>query len=263
MLRKTKYMREGNSMEGRIVFIQHEKGYGRINTQNKEIGFLTFYLSSLKTKVKTGDTVSFEIKKSKTTGKKYAVNVCPVFRNDSKFNTEDKQVWCKEGERLENEFIKKAVPLLGIDLRINPEKEKNACAIDLVDYTNHRFADVKSQSTPFFTAANYDYKYLNQIMKYDPTYTVTFNKKDYENYKVRYPECDIYFWIEWQQTKYSNITVENLSGVWRAKFVDMAKKIENCEVYIHQYMHRKDDDVNAKESYLFALNDDTVFKRLL
>lgn len=76
--------------------------------------------------------------------------------------------------------------------------------------------------------------------KYDSRFTVTFNKKDYENYSKNYPECDIYWCINWTQLKYNNTVIKGLDGVWLAKFSDMAKKIESCDIYLHKYVHRKD-----------------------
>lgn len=51
--------------------------------------------------------------------------------------------------------------------------------------------------------------------------------------------------------------------MWRAKFIDMANKIEIGEVYLQEYLYRKNDDINAKDSYLFDLRDITVYERLL
>ena len=46
-------------------------------------------------------------------------------------------------------------------------------------------------------------------------------------------------------------------------YPEFKKSIQNNEVVLHEYLHRKDDDHNAKESYLFNLADQTVFERLL
>lgn len=249
-------------MEGRISYIDNSKGYGYIKTENKEIGDLSFYFEANSCTMSKDDTVSFEITTSKKTGKKYAKNVKSVVRNASKYNTEDKQKWCKEGEQLEKAFVENIVPKLSIKLDINPQKKTNPYAIDLIDYTNKKYADLKSQNTPFFTAGRYKYGKEKEI-QYDAQFTVTFNKKDYENYKKNYPNCDIYWCINWTQLTYGSNTIKPLDGVWVAKFSDMANKIEQNEVYLHEYIHRKDDDVNAKDSYLFDLSDETVFKKLI
>lgn len=167
--------------------------------------------------------------------------------------------WYIWGESEENDFVKHIVPKLGIDLRINSEKAQNPWEIDLFDYTHNRYADLKVQNTPFFTAGRYMYG----GMPYNPTYTVTFNRKDYENYIERHPDCDIYFWVYWKQLTYRDISVNELYGVWRASFSRMAQKIQAGEVALHHYMHRVNDDHNAKDSYLFNLVDATVFERLI
>lgn len=95
--------------------------------------------------------------------------------------------WYIWGESEENDFVKHIVPKLGIDLRINSEKAQNPWEIDLFDYTHNRYADLKVQNTPFFTAGRYMYG----GMPYNPTYTVTFNRKDYENYIERRPPYTI------------------------------------------------------------------------
>lgn len=146
-----------------------------------------------------------------------------------------------------------------IDLRKNPAKILTPWEIDLYDYTNNHPADLKTQNTPFFTCGKYRYG----SSSYNPQYTVTFNKKDFENYRDNHPDCDIYFWINWKQLHYYNITINPLCGVWRAPFAKMAKKITSGEVALHTYQHRINDDHNAKDSYLFSLDDTSIFERLL
>lgn len=80
---------------------------------------------------------------------------------------------------------------------------------------------------------------------------------------MNYPACDIYFWVNWEQTSYRNIVVMEVQGVWRARFERMAEKILAYEVALHAYQNRVDDDHNAKESYLFDLQDSTVFEKVL
>lgn len=200
----------------------------------------------------------FEVVTSKA-GRRYAKFISLVERNQVRFNTENRSWWYVWGEDEEKDFVTHIVPRLGIDLRINPQKMEEPWAIDLYDYTHNRYADLKTQKTPFFTAGKYKY---GRVF-YDPTYTVTFNKKDYDRYIQKYPTCDIYFWINWQQLSYNHISVKKLYGVWRAPFMKMARKIQVGEVALHTYQHRMDDDHNAKESYLFNLSDDKVFERLI
>lgn len=128
-----------------------------------------------------------------------------------------------------------------------------------MDYSNNRPADLKTQTTPFFKVSKYKYKGV----RCDPAYSVTFNRKDYENYKQNYPNCDIYFWVCWKQLEYKGITVPKINGVWRGVFSKMAMCIESGSAPLHPYVHRKDDDHNAKDSFVFNLLDEEVFERLI
>ncbi|MBE5980650.1 MAG: hypothetical protein E7249_16240 [Paenibacillaceae bacterium] len=245
-------------MEGRIIFINSVKGYGEIDTQNDTFKRLRFYLNKLKISVQIDDTVSFEIKTSQA-GNKYATNLIKVQRNKSKYNTEDKPKWYAEGESKEFWFIREIEPRLDVDLIINPEKKVKPWVIDFYDKTNNKYADLKTQNTPFFTAKKYKYGEI----PYDPTYTVTFNRKDYEYYKLKYQDSDIYWNIKWEQLEYKGEQILYVNGIWRSKFQNLLSKIEKGEVYLHQYEHRVNDDKNAKDSYLFDLRDQDVFERLI
>lgn len=245
-------------MEGILISLDPEAKRGRVDTRNDGIGILPIYFREIPESVKINCTVVFNVAIS-SGGRRYAKFISVADRNQALFNTEDRTQWYNWGEEEEKDFVKHIVPKLGIDLRINPEKVNKPWEIDLFDYTHNRYADLKSQKTPFFTAG----KYMYGGVPYDPTYTVTFNKKDYESYREKHPDSDIYFWVYWMQLTYKNIRVNELYGVWRGSFSKMAEKIQAGEVALHVYKHRVDDDHNAKESYLFHLEDAAVFERLI
>jgi hypothetical protein len=92
----------------------------------------------------------------------------------------------QHGHELGDEFIKICNERLGLKARINPDKGENSYALALI--VDGRLADLKVQNTPFFKARE----------KYgvDPTYAITFNRKDYNSYKSKYLDIDIYFWVE-------------------------------------------------------------------
>lgn len=180
-------------------------------------------------------------------------------RNDTVFNTEDRTKWYSLGENKEFEFVSKIVPSLDVQLIINPEKANDPTVIDLWDVTNNRPADLKVQTTPFSSSDRYIYK----GSKYNPQFTVTFNKKDYEKYKTTYPNCDIYFWVKWEQLSYNDKSVFPMDGVWRASIGKMIEYIETGEVSLHEYIFRKNDNHNARESYLFLLTDSDIFQKLI
>lgn len=246
-------------MEGILISLNRKERIGKVDTRNNQLKVLTIYFgNTIPQNICENCTVEFEVKAS-AVGNTYAKFTSVVERNQAVFNTEDRNLWYSWGEDYEKDFIEKIVPLIGVDIRKNPEKESCPWAIDLFDFTNKRPADLKVQNTPFFTAGKYRYG----KNPYNPGYTVTFNKKDHENYILNNPSCDIYFWVNWTQLDYKGIHVERLNGVWRASFSVMDSKIQSGIVALHTYLHRIYDDHNAKESYLFLLSDTSVFERML
>ena len=239
-------------MEGRIKYLDREKALGCIETHNRQIENVWFRLRD--DSLQVDDTVSFHPERD-SRGGCFTREVTLVERNKMRRSTEDKLAWCAEGQREEKDFVDTVVPHLHRDIIINPEKKTNPYAIDLVDRDQRRYADLKKQTTPFFSAAKQD-------PRYHPRFTVTFNKKDYRRYREQYPGCDIYFWVDWWPLSGYGVSIQPLKGVWVASFASMAALIESGQLYLHQYDHRKTDDVNAKDSYLFDLRH-PIFQRLL
>ena len=237
-------------MLGRIKVLNLEKKYGYIRSEETKKDYCFWFLEV--GDLKKDATVTFDVKRNGEY--ENAINiVVHTERNVTRFNTEDKKVWCLYGAQKELAFVENVVPLLGRDIIVNPEKKTNPYVIDLFDRDSSGYADLKTQNTPFFNADMYGVA---------PRYAVTFNKKDYERYSTLYPDCDIYFHVHWEQTEFKGKKVEPLSGVWVARFADMKKKIEDKAVPLHEYMERKNDTVNARESYVFDLRD-SIFTCLL
>lgn len=242
-------------MTGRIIEVNQDLGGGVILLPNRARQKLRFRLEPGMA-LAVGDTVSFDAVRDPA-GQEYAVHVVRQERNFAKFNTEDKNSWMREGASLEEAFVEEIVPYLDRDIRINPRKKVDPRVIDLVDYTNKRYADLKTQETPFFLVAK---KYPQ--FGYDPQYAVTFNHKDYLNYRERCPDCDIYYSVRWNQTEGYGVRLEPMSGVWVAAFRDMRALIESGQVALHPYQFRRSDQINAKDSYVFDLRN-PIFTRLL
>src|SRR4051812_29855745 len=95
-------------------------------------------------------------------------------------NLQDKTRWCKDGERVEQSFVR----LHGrtLDISINPEKANNPYSPDLLNLISNVRGDLKTQNTPFFKAQD--------LYAIDPTYAVVFNLKDRERYLKLYPDID-------------------------------------------------------------------------
>lgn len=157
-------------------------------------------------------------------------------------DTEDRGWWYIHGEKLEASFVRLCRERIGINAHINPAKELDKTAPDLI--VDGVIADLKTQNTPFFTAGRY---------KLDPRFTVTFNRKDYERYKRLYPDVVIYFWLDWTQTTWRDNRVAYLGGIYRLPFTEVASIIESPAPE-HFYVNRQaPNDINAKSSFLIDI----------
>ena len=160
-------------------------------------------------------------------------------------DTEDKHWWVIEWAKQEQQFVAQVCPALGLAATINPAKQRDRYAPDIV--VDGQVADLKCQQTPFFKA--------RVLYNLDPQYVVTFNRKDYLRYQRLYPGITIYFWLDWQVRERligrAAFAVAPLAGVWRAPFAQLAALIEQRIAPLHAYQRRHHDlQGNAKESYL-------------
>ncbi len=247
-------------MVGRVKSYDTIKGYGFIEYEGRSI--LVHYTNILMKGFKSlriGQTVEFEI--GKYNGNDVAVNVVVkenvvsggmIVNSSLEHDAEDKGYWCSKGEEFEKAFVEKIAPKIRENIIIHPNKKNNATYIDFMNLSCGREADLKVQNTPFFTAGS---KY-----GYNPQYTVTFNHKDYVNYKDNYDNPIIYWWVNWQQLEWRSISVSPLYGIWKVDFNTMKEMIENEKVPLHGYQQRVGDSVNATASYLFDLR---WFKKIL
>lgn len=242
---------------GRVTQVDDENDYCIVDTGNDDYRRLRVY--KVDSSVQIGDTVLFDTRTSQR-GYPYGVFKRIEDRNTSIYNTEDRAQWYEEGENLERYFVGEIAPRFSNGIIINPEKRDEPWKMDLYDTINDCYADLKNQQTPFFTAFRYA---KPDGTPYDPTYTVTFNKKDYENYIINYQDADIYFWVDWKQLRYKDYSVSPIKGIWRARFRDIARVIEEGEVPLHSYQFRRNDDHNAQDSYLLDLNDPQVFTHII
>ena len=154
-------------------------------------------------------------------------------------DTEDKSWWLQHGENLEFDFVTKCQNLLGLEISINPQKKIDKTAPDLV--FEGCLADLKTQNTPFFTASRYGI---------DPRFCVTFNRKDYERYASKYPEINVFFWVDWKQLSYKEFSTTHLAGVYKVSFSELSEMVE-AGAPEHTYLRRINDQAgNAKTSFL-------------
>lgn len=179
-----------------------------------------------------------------------------------KTETEIKEWWCKHGEKQEYEFVSLMSHLSPhMRLQINPKKNIDPTACDLLMGTALLKCDLKCQRTPFFSANKYNL---------DPKYTFTFNSKDLFRYKELYSDIKIFIWIDWQQTSLTlgkrSWQVEPFKAIYRVNFEDITHLADTGKAPLHHYQRRPsggnpnhplhghiDDKGNATASYLIDL----------
>lgn len=162
-------------------------------------------------------------------------------------STEDKIAWCRTGEEYELEFCRKYGDRIGI--RMNPEKEENPYAPDLMDADG--YADLKFQGTPFYRSGTHG---LN------PLQCVVLNRKDATRYYQQYPNITIYFWLNFKGGTAYGTSVPRLEAIYSAKLEEITRLIQGGYVPLHHYQKRGDNKENAKCSYLL---DTSVLRQLL
>lgn len=165
---------------------------------------------------------------------------------------QNKTLWCKDGEKIEEAFVKKYGSKL--DVIINPAKATDPYAPDLLE-NNIRIADLKTQNTPFFKAQD--------LYGIDPTFAVVFNRKDAVRYWQHYRDIVIYFWVEWHSVRFvmgtTQKTVAFLDGVWRIEFKDLVELLKVAPS--HSYQQRVDDTKgNAKDSFVLDIRNPSFIK---
>jgi hypothetical protein len=174
-------------------------------------------------------------------------------------DTEDKLWWCVHGEQQENEFVDLVAPQVGLYAIINPEKRTNKYAPDLLIDPAGTIADLKAQSTPFFTVEK-------TYPGYDRNYAVTFNRKDFLRYRENYPEISIIFWIKWTFLTYGRLMVSPIYGVWRCEFSQIEEFVKEGAPLHHYGRRVNDTNGNGRDSYVLDLRRmeclyETIYQR--
>jgi len=154
-------------------------------------------------------------------------------------DTENKNYWVEEyGIKKETEFCN-ACNVLGVPLKINPNKTFDKYAPDLL-YGN-MLADLKYSGTPFYTSKC-------------PQWTVSFNHKDYVQYIENYPNIGIFLWVNYPDSYAYNVRVNRIHGIYYINFAKLADLITGGIFPSHEYKKRVNDNMgNAKSSYLIYL----------
>ena len=86
----------------------------------------------------------------------------------------------------------------------------------------------------------------------NPNFAVTLNKQDVMDCTIKYPECQIVFWVDWKATTNFGVSVARQQGVWFLSYEHMLDLVADSP--LHTYRNRVDDTKgNAKDSYVLDL----------
>ena len=157
-----------------------------------------------------------------------------------KFNTEDKSKWIDWGVAKESTFL-----WLCEQYNILQGIKKSSGPVYLPEFVyEDRYLDLKTVRTPFFLS--------QQKFNIDPNFAVTLNKQDVLDCTIKYPECQIVFWVNWKATTNFGVSVKKQQGVWFLSYERMEKMISDSP--LHKYQNRiHDSNGNAKDSYVLDL----------
>jgi hypothetical protein len=164
-------------------------------------------------------------------------------------SNQDKDPWCRVGEEYERAFVEIMRTQLRLPIHINPAKGIDKYAADLVygdvftPFPN--VADLKTQTTPFFTADRYGM---------DPRFTVVLNRKDVERYDAYYDwSMSLFFWVDWHVTEMFKQRIPYFGGIFVCSLGDVMHMISN-DAPEHVYQQRAEDGQgNARSSFLLSL----------
>lgn len=169
-------------------------------------------------------------------------------------DTENKELWYSHALKWEKYFCDKIAPLFDIKAIINPEKEDNPTAIDLIIKSKKEeiLTELKPQFTPFFMS--------KELYKIENNFAFAFNVKDYEEYKQLNNDEYIIFWLYWiyQKKEINNkkYRIIPMCGLWACKIKTLIKFIDNNNIPVHEYKRRIDDiKGNAKNSFIFDVRN--------
>lgn len=165
---------------------------------------------------------------------------------------ENKQFWCKKGEKQEIAFVNTFNQMVDRNLLqydkvgIHPEKELNSFHPDLIIYSKPKteIAEVKVKNSPLFKADTYG---INS------QFALTMDLKDSYNYSNYFGlDLVIFIWVKWEARTLKTFYVENdektyypgeksvkrMAGIWVTKF----SKLRNFEIEnpppIHWYKEK-------------------------
>lgn len=167
---------------------------------------------------------------------------------------ENKQFWCKKGEKQEIAFVNTFNQMVERNLLqfdkvgIHPEKEFNSFHPDLIIYSKPKteIAEVKVKNSPLFKADTYG---INS------QFALTMDLKDsynYSNYLRNGLDLVIFIWVKWEAQTLKTFYIENdiktyypgeksvnrMAGIWVTKFSKLRNFESKSPPPIHWYKEK-------------------------
>lgn len=158
-----------------------------------------------------------------------ALNARDTGTSQMTIDTEDKQWWCKHGETLELEFVKRRFDQARVSM--NPAKQNDPYTFDMIISLP---CDLKTCTTPW--------RMSQEMFGIDPKNAVSINKKDLVRYSRLYPNIVIIFDVQYEDHKTARY----------ATMRDMMMLKRMGKLHEHFYQNRAfRQDGNAKSSFVF------------
>lgn len=156
----------------------------------------------------------------------------------------DKAGWCRAGERMEREFVRDMAEA-GMHFKINPEKEHNPYAVDLLMLLGDAWvpADLKRRETRFRKAG--------ALYGIPTTTAVTLNVADCKRYAKEEPRVWLVFDVDYPVEVVDGAEYPAVRMIRFASLDDVRSLVRSGIAKLHRYKTRDGTDGNKTESYVF------------
>ena len=142
----------------------------------------------------------------------------------------DKKSWCREGLRLEEQFIQ-CQNFTDVSIQMNPSKAGDPFTYDM---RINMPCDLKTITTPWV--------HSEKMFGIPSAYAISINRKDLRRYYRLYPNIVIVM-----DVRYPEYAATHWSDMFR-----LERLVKSGRAKLHEYKGRKDDtNGNAKDSYIF------------
>tara|TARA_R110000782_G_scaffold101802_2_gene188713 strand:+ start:2566 stop:3081 length:516 start_codon:yes stop_codon:yes gene_type:complete len=154
--------------------------------------------------------------------------------------TENRDIWYKNAEIWEVDFVKKYGDKYGII--INPSKKISKYAPDLYILGTSVSGDLKMLKKPFYKS--------QEIYNIPPQYCWTFNPSDFFEYTTKHSDnFGIFIWKMFEESSKYGHNVINEEAIYYTTLFDLKKMIRKSGK-IHHYIRRMNDtNGNSYGSY--------------